>query len=174
MREMWVRGIFFQQVLNYIRKTRGQTSYELLGKDIDKYKIEEKYDFREFGELLAKIKLITRNDDDYIARISRDTMSEEASWKNLFRRMDPASVFASTQRQDGRHQVADYQPIETTPGQVVLRMKMWAEDREHQDLWAEFYRGRLEGILELMGRKGTVKLTREFGDAGFTYTITWA
>jgi len=118
--------------------------------------------------------VIVHDEDDFIARIARETMMEEATWKNLFRRMDPANVFASTQRQDGRHQLADYEALEVSKGRVVLRMKVWTDNREHQELWAEFYRGRLEGILELMGRAGTVRFVREFGDAGYTYTINWS
>ena len=174
MEEMWVRGIFFKQVLGYVQKKRGQTSYELLGKDIEDYIAEEKYDFNDFGELLAKVRLISSNEEDCIASIARETMSEEATWKNLFRRLDPTSVFISTQRQKGRQHLADYEHIEVGKGHVVLRMTMWSENREHQDLWAEFYRGRLEGILELIGRKGTVKLTREFGKANFSYSIEWS
>jgi uncharacterized protein (TIGR02265 family) len=173
MREMWVRGIFFQQVLNYIKQKRGHTSYELLGMDIEKYIIEEKYNFEDFMELLSKIKVITSSEEDYIARIARETMTEEATWKNLFRRMDPASVFTSTQRQNGRHQLADYEPVNVANGHVSLRMSMWTDNREHQQLWAEFYKGRLEGILELMGRKGSVKIIREFGNGAFTYSIEW-
>nr|QOV09130.1 hypothetical protein HULAa36F11_00013 [uncultured Thermoplasmata archaeon] len=174
MRESWVRGIFFRQVLEYIKKNRGQTSYELLGRKIDNYIAEEKYEFDEFCELLAKVKLISPNEDEYIAKIARETMTEEATWKNLFRRMDPTTVFASTKRQDGRHLTADYEPTNITHGNVQLKMKMWTEKREHQDLWADFYRGRLEGILELMGRTGTVRMVREFGNSEFTYTIEWA
>lgn len=174
MREAWVRGIFFLQVLGYVRKHRGQTTYELLGKDLESYRAEEKYDFNDFMELLSRIKMVVMKEEDYITRIARETMAEEAVWKNLFRRMDPANVFASTQRQDGRQKLADYEPLDVQKGRVVLRMRVWTDNREHQDLWAEFYRGRLEGILELMGRKGSVKLVREFGEAGHTYTITWA
>jgi hypothetical protein len=173
MREMWVRGILFRQVLGYIKKNRSQTSYELLDRNLEEYKIEEKYDFTDFAELLSKIKMIASGENDYIARISRETMLEEASWKGLFRRMAPASVFSSTQRQEGRQQLADYEPEEISNNQVIIHMKMWTDIRDHQDMWAEFYRGRLEGILELMGRKGSVKMVREFGAGGFTYTIRW-
>lgn len=173
MRESWVRGILFKQVLDYVKKNRGQTSYELLGRSAEKYRIEEKYPFDDFAELLSKVKLITSGEDDFIARISRETMMEEATWKSLFRRMDPVSVFSSTQRQEGRQQLADYEPVETSANRVVMRMKMWTENREHQYMWAEFYRGRLEGILELIGRKGSVKMTREFGNGGFTFDISW-
>lgn len=173
MREMWVRGILFRQVLGYVRKNRGQTSFELLDRAIEDYRIEEKYPFEDFAEMLSKVKMITSGDDDFIARISRETMMEEATWKGIFRRMAPASVFSSTQRQEGRQQLADYEPEEISNNKAIIRMKMWTDVRDHQDLWAEFYRGRLEGILELMGRKGSVKLTREFGDGGHTYSITW-
>ena len=174
MREMWVRGVFFRQVLNFVKKDRSQTSYDLLERKIEDYRDEEKYDFRDFGELLSKIKMITSSQDDYIARIARETMAEEATWKHLFRRMDPTNVFASDQRQRVRQHIADYESLVVENGHIELRMEMWTDNRDHQDLWAEFYRGRLEGILELMGRKGAIKLTKEFGDGGiFTYSITW-
>ena len=32
MRELWVRGIFFRQVLDYIKNDRGHTSFEVLEK----------------------------------------------------------------------------------------------------------------------------------------------
>jgi hypothetical protein len=173
MRELWVRGIFFRQVLDYIKNDRGHTSFEVLEKKSEDYTAEEKYSFDEFMELLARIKLITANEDDYVARISRDTMMMEATWKNLFRRMDPVNVFASTKRQDGRHQTGDYEPILLEKGHVMLRMKLWTENRDHQELWTDFYRGRLEGILGLIGRNGTVKVTKEFGNGGYTYDIEW-
>ncbi|MDO9538018.1 MAG: hypothetical protein Q7J68_06835 [Thermoplasmata archaeon] len=174
MREMWVRGIFFTQVLEYVKSDLGRTSYELLGKKEENYTPEEKYPFEDFADLLEKIKLIAYGKDDYIAKIARDCMTKEASWKAMFRRMDPANVFSSTQRQEGRQQVADYEALDIAKGHVVIQMAMWTDNRSHQDVWSEFYRGRLVGILELMGRKGTVKLTREFGNDSFTYTIEWS
>jgi len=175
MGESWVRGIFFRQVLDYVRLKRGRTSYELLGMDVSDFRPDEKYDFAEFGNLLSKVKLISPGEEDYVARISRDLMLREVTWKNLFIRMDPKNVFASTKKQEGRHQLADYKALEVTDSMVKLQMRIWSENREHQDLWADFYRGRLEGILDLMGRKGQVKAVREFGDGGaFTYTITWS
>ncbi len=175
MRESWVRGIFFRQVLDYLMHHLSKTSFELLGMGVSDFKPEEKYDFALFGDLLYKVKLVATSDDDYIAKVSRDLMNREVKWKSLFVRMDPKNVFTSTKRQEGRQQVADYEPGEATDGRAVIRMKMWTDNRAHQDLWAEFYRGRLEGILDLMGRKGSVKLVREFGDGGiFTFTINWA
>lgn len=174
MRESWVRGIFFRQVLHYVKQHRSLTSFELLGMQVSDFKPDEKYDFALFGELLTKIKLVSTDDDNYIAKISRDLMNQEIKWKSLFTRMDPKNVFSSTQRQEGRQQLADYEPLEVTDGRVSIRMTMWPEGRAYQDLWAEFYKGRLEGILDLMGRKGSVKLVREFGNGGtFVYTISW-
>jgi hypothetical protein len=174
MQEAWVKGIIFWQVFDYVRKNRGETTYQLLGRAREDFQAEGKYSFEDFAALLSRVKMMASNDDDYISRMARETMADEPAWKNLFRRMDPANVLASTQRQDGRHRLADYEPLEVSRGKVVLRMRMWSRNREHQDLWAAFYKGRLEGILELMGRQGSVSLVREFGDAGHTFTIRWA
>ena len=57
-------------------------------------------------------------------------------------------------------------------GHVKLEMKMMGSKAAHQILWADFYKGRLEGILSLMGRKGTVRIER--GKEGvFFYLIEW-
>ncbi|MCK5310111.1 MAG: hypothetical protein KAJ33_00625 [Thermoplasmata archaeon] len=174
MREMWVRGIFFKQVLEYIQKNRGQTSYDLLGMSPDDYRVEERYDFEIFCKLLAKIDLMTGEDNGtYISKVARDTMTEEASWKAQFRKLDPKSIFMTTKRQEGRHQIADFEPQLVENSHVSIKMTMWIQDKVFQDLWANFYKGRLEGVMELMGRKGTVELIKEFGEGVYTYDINW-
>ena len=174
MVEMWVRGIFFIQVLEYIQKNSSQTSYELLGMNPDDYRAEERYDFEIFCKLLAKIELMAREDNgSYISKIARDTMTKEARWKVQFRRLDPKSVFMTTKRQEGRHQIADFEPELLDDGHVSIKMTMWTRDKAYQNLWANFYKGRLEGVMELMGRKGTVELVKEFSEGVYTYDINW-
>ena len=174
MRESWVRGIFFKQVLDYIKRTRGETSLEMLNIKPEKYRIEERYDFEEFCKLLAKIDLMSAHDDgNYISKVARETMTEEATWKIQFRRMDPKNLLMSMKRQEGRHQIADFEATSNGGNLVLIKMSMWSGSRPHQDLWAHFYRGRLEGVLELMGRKGEVKMFKEFEDGVYTYEISW-
>lgn len=174
MVEMWVRGIFFKQVLDYIQENKSQTSFDLLDMSPDDFRVEERYDFEVFCQLLAKIDVMANEDNgSYITKIARDTMTKEAIWKVQFRKLDPKNVFMTTKRQEGRHQIADFEPIYHGQGCVSIKMNMWTQDKAFQNLWANFYRGRLEGVLELMGRKGEVKLIREFGEGAFTYDITW-
>ncbi len=174
MREMWVRGIFFTQVLDYIQKNRGQTSFDLLGMKPEDFRIEERYDFDIFCKLLAKIDLMASQDNgSYISKIARDTMTEEARWKVQFRKLDPKSIFMTTKRQEGRHQIADFEPELIDSSHVSIKMTMWTQDKAYQDLWANFYKGRLEGVMELMGRKGIVELIKEFGEGVYSYEITW-
>ncbi len=174
MVEMWVRGIFFKQVLDYIQKNRSQTSFDLLDMKQEDFRVEDRYDFETFCKLLAKIDtMATEEDGAYITRIARETMTKEARWKMQFRKLDPKNVFMTTKRQEGRHHIADFEPIYHGQGYVAIKMAMWTKEKAYQTLWADYYRGRLEGVLELMGRKGEVKLTREFGEGQFTYDITW-
>ena len=174
MKEMWVRGIFFKQVLDYIAKNRGKTSFDLLGMKPEDYRVEERYDFDIFCQLLAKIDLMTGEDNGvYISKIARETMTEEARWKVQFRKLDPKSIFMTTKRQEGRHQIADFEPTFNREGHVSIKMTMWTQDKAYQELWANFYKGRLEGVMELMGRKGSVDLIKEFSDDVYTYEIHW-
>lgn len=174
MVEMWVRGIFFKQVLDYIQNNRSQTSFDLLNMSQDDFKVEERYGFEIFCQLLAKIDVMASEENgSYITKIARETMTQEARWKVQFRKLDPKNVFMTTTRQEGRQNLADYEPIYHGQGSVSIKMNMWTKDKAFQDLWANFYKGRLEGVLGLMGRKGEVKLIREFGEGLFTYDISW-
>jgi len=174
MEEMWVRGIFFKQVLDFIQKNRGKTSFELLGMKQDDYRVEDRYDFELFCQLLAKVDLMASEDNGrYISNMARDTMTKEARWKMQFRKLDPKSVLMTTKRQEGRHQIADFEAEDHGGNHVSIGMKLWTKDKAYQDLWANFYKGRLEGVLELMGRKGSVDMIKEFGDGIYTYDITW-
>ena len=174
MKDMWVRGIFFKQVLDYIQKNKGQASFDLIGMKSDDFKPEERYDFELFCKLLAKVDMMnTEENGSFIARIARDTMTEEAIWKVQFRKLDPKSVFMTTKRQEGRHQIADFEPTAHENGHVSIKMTMWTQDKAYQDLWANFYKGRLEGVMALLGRKGRVDLVKEFGEGIYTYDIYW-
>ena len=79
----------------------------------------------------------------------------------------------TTKRQEGRHQIADFEPELIDSSHVSIKMTMWTQDKVYQDLWANFYKGRLEGVMELMGRKGIVELIKEFGEGVYSYEITW-
>ncbi len=173
MEEAWVRGIFFKQVLDYIKNNRGQTSLDMLHVNPENYSVEERYDFEDFCKLLAQIDLMAGSDNgSYISQIARETMAEEARWKMQFRKLDPKNVFITTERQRGRHHIGDFEPIDNGGNDVTIKMTIWTNKKVYQDLWASFYLGRLEGVLELMGRKGIVKMFREF-DGNYTYEIKW-
>ena len=174
MDEMWVRGIFFYQVLRYIRDNKGQDAYDLMGSKTEDYRADKKYDFVDFCDLLARADMVAGNSDNgFISKMSMETMMREASWKVLFRRMDPRTVFTSTQRQEGRHLVAEFSIAEESDKRVKLEMKMWTKNAAHQILWADFYKGRLEGIFNLMGRKGSVTMQRGPENGIFFYVIEW-
>ena len=173
MEEMWVRGIFFYQVLKYIQEHKGKSIYDLMGAKIEDYRADKKYDFGEFCDLLARADMVAGEDNTgFVSQMSKETMEGEAKWKMLFRRMDPRNIFTSTKRQEGRHNVANFQTLEERDGFVEIEMRMLGSKASHQILWADFYKGRLEGILSLMGKRGTVKIER--GKEGvFFYLIKW-
>jgi len=173
MRDMWVRGIFFKQVLDHIKKHRGQSALDALNMDPGSYRIEERYDFEDFAKLLAQVEVMAGPENsDFVSSIARDTMSDEARWKVQFRKLDPKSVFMATERQRTRHNLADFETQENGSNHVVIKMSMWTDVKAYQDLWASYYKGRLEGVLKLMGRNGTVSMLK--GHNGeYTYEVSW-
>ena len=112
------------------------------------------------------------DNSDYVTSIARDTMSDEAKWKVQFRKLDPKSVFMATERQRTRHNLADFRTKDNGDKQVIITMDMWTDVKAYQDLWASFYKGRLNGVLELMGRKGSVKMLKG-RDGKYTYEVSW-
>jgi len=174
MPEQWIRGNFFQQTLEYVKRVKGPSGLEAVGKTPEDYKAEHQYDFVEFCELLIKIKKeLDDQEGNIITRIARETMTSDTRWQVMFRRLDPKDIFSSTKRQASRHQIGEFVPVISKKGHVTLRMTLWSENEEHQDLWAKFYKGRLEGILELTGHKGTVEVEGGWKAGSFTYVIEW-
>ncbi len=172
MAEMWIRGNFFQQALDYVKRKRGQQGLDIIRVIPEKYLPEQTYSFEEFCELLTKItKLMGHGDLSDFSKLAADMVRTDERWRLMFKGGDPKEIFSSTKRQSDRYQVGDFKTKKAENGKVVLFMELWAGKKEHQDIWAEFYKGRLEGVLELTGRTGTVEVKKK--KKGYEYTILW-
>ncbi|MCK4266798.1 MAG: hypothetical protein KAX31_05915 [Thermoplasmata archaeon] len=174
MPEMWIHGKFFRQTLEFMLRKRGKQGLKELGQHPDDYLPERKYEFEEFCQLLIRInETVADGEPSFFPRIAREMLTKDTRWQMLFRRLDPKDVLTSMKRQEGQYQVSSFEPEEVQDNHVTLRMSMWGGQPEHQEIWAEFYKGRLEGILELTGHKGTVEVVGE-GKGEYLYTIDWA
>jgi len=172
MSENWVRGDVFMQVLGYVKKKRGNAGLAVTsGKK--KYNTEQTYGFPEFCDLLYSVKMAFQENGDFIITMARETMIDDPRWRLLFQRLSPMEVFTSTQRQEGRHQVGVMTTEATDDNTVIIVLELDEGTEEQQDIWSEFNIGRLEGILKLTGREGTVKPERSEGPGSYAFTVNW-
>jgi hypothetical protein len=89
-----------------------------------------------------------------IYQIGFNTIKKDPRWQGLFGNKNPAEVFLSTKRQDDQYMVCAH--IATTIGAKHVRVEL--DGFKGEPVWLEFYRGRLQGVLELTGRTGVVHL----------------
>ncbi len=173
MPETWVRGNFFQQALDYVKRRRGMDGLDMIGVYHDQYLPEQRYPFVDFCTLLSII-YTTIGDGTYsdVSKLGKDILINDDRWRLLFKDKDPKDVFTTTKRQEDRYMVGDFDVKSVEHRKITLTMTMWSGKKEHQEIWAEFYKGRLEGVLELTGYEGTVGVKK--GKKGiYNYTIKW-
>ena len=170
---MWIRGNFFIQALEYVKRKRGPKGLADIGRRPDEYISGHKYDFEEFCELVVMINnTVEDGKPSFFPKIARDMMIADPRWPVLFRNMDPKEVFINTNRQEGQYEVGSFEPEDVQDRRITMKMKMWGGEPHHQDMWAQFYKGRLGGILELTGHDGTVEVAGEGGQ--YLFTIEWS
>jgi uncharacterized protein (TIGR02265 family) len=174
MAETWVRGNFFMQALDHVKRKWGQTGLDKINECHENYLPERTYPFEDFCALLSKISSALGEDtiSDY-SKLGGDMVRNDERWRQMFRGMDPRGVFSTTKRQDGRYQVAFIEVESDDVGEVRLNMRIDIGKKELQDMWAEFYKGRLEAVLELTGYKGFVEMARGKKGGAYSYIITW-
>ena len=173
MSEMWVRGNFFQQALDYVKGKWGQDGLDQIGEAHENYQPEKTYPFENFCELLLKISnVLGEHTSTDFSKLGGDMVKNDQRWPLMFKGQDPKDVFSTTKRQDDRYQVGTFELDSVKSNEVKLTMKIKVGKQEHQDLWVEFYKGRLAGVLELTGYEGSVEVKK--GKKGvYRYTIKW-
>ena len=73
-----------------------------------------------------------------------------------FRGKDPADLFSGFKYQGERYQLGDFEAAPVADKKIKLKMKLWSEDEKAGELWAQYYLGRMQGALDLTGKKGKV------------------
>ncbi len=172
MSEAMVKGDLILKVLDHVSNKRGKGSLDKIGVDPAGYLIEKWYPISDFLSLISKIDDAFGDGSEGIAsRIGHDIMKFDFRWQMLFKGKDPKDIFTSTKRQDGQYRGGRFEASAIGDKKVTIILREWPNDM----IWYEFYKGRLQAVLELTGNTGDVDITCiELDDEPTcTYEITW-
>jgi hypothetical protein len=171
MSDSQVKGDLFLKVLDAVASRWGTNGLSMIEQDYSGYREEQWYPFEDFNNLLATIKSRLGNNNSLsIYQMGFRTMKDDARWSEIFDDQDPAEVFLTTKRQEGQYKVGSVSAIPKGPKH--LRIDFNSEETDQ--LWFEFYRGRLQGVLELTGRTGVVHLLPQGSEKSVrSYDVKW-
>ncbi len=155
MPENKVKGDIFLKVLDQVVKKWGEPGLKKIGADPSQYEMEQWYPFSELCALLRIIKeTLGKNNPLAVYQLGFRIMKDDPQWQGFFDDKDPAEIFLSTKRQDTQYK-AGIQTLERINDKHTrVNIINW----ECDDIWYEFFRGHLQGVLELTGRAGVVHL----------------
>lgn len=171
MTDSRVKGELFLRVLDTVVAKWGRNGLEVIGYDPASYRSEEWYTFSDLCGLLSAIRQrLGKNNPNTIYRMGFRTMKDDERWHDVFDDQNPAEIFLSTERQDKQYRVGSMNARTIGPKHVRID---YATD-ETDPSWFEFYRGLLQGVLELTGRTGVVHLLPRGPDPGVrSYDVKW-
>lgn len=93
----------------------------------------------------------------------------DPAWQETFASMDPADVFLSTERQETLYIIGAQAAVPVGAKHVRVEVPGGIGSQS----WYDFYRGQLQGVLELTGRTGVVHLLPGSGDGRRRYDVKW-
>ncbi len=169
-----VKGDVFLRVIRALKNQRGSNILDRLSKDPDRYKSEAWYAFSEFLSMLKDIREITE-DQDIIFRLARSVIMKDDRWVYYFEGQDPEKVFKENKKQNGLFQMGEFKVLETSPGFMRLEMVPWDDGMDGYGLWVDFYRGTMQGVLDLTGKNGNIVKKRMPGgdDSSVVFCLNW-
>jgi len=176
MIEPKIKGNFFERLFLYIKKKLGPTGLEKLGVTPGEHKVEQWYPYEEFCELLNRsAQLFPDLQPSALFKIGQFTMSKDERWQQLFKDQDPHDVFETNQRQDALFMIGRFAIEDMGDNNVTVRMTLWSTDEDHNDLWAEYYQGIVQGVMDATGTTGTVEMEKDTGGErlAWIYLINW-
>lgn len=176
MKKAQIRGELFQQVVDYIHKKWGSDGLDLLGLDLDKFKPDKWYDLEDFCELLDRLyRELGVDDPKQPFKIGKWMVTGNPRWATVFNGKDPGDVFTSNKNQELEYVVGEFKGIHSKGNEISIHSTIWTTNHRHLELWSEFYRGRMQGVLDLTGRKGIVEKVTDMmeKEAICTYIISW-
>jgi hypothetical protein len=176
MEKARIRGELFQQVMDYIHKKWGSDGLEMLGMEIDHFKPDAWYDLDEFCELMDSLyTTLGISDPKEPFRIGKWMVTSNPRWVAVFKGKDPGDVFTGSKNQELEYVVGEFKGIHSKGNEISIHSTIWTTNNRHLELWSEFYRGRMQGVLDLTGRRGMVTKVADMleKEATCTYGITW-
>ncbi|MFO7619565.1 MAG: hypothetical protein R6W91_07955 [Thermoplasmata archaeon] len=171
MDEPQVKGDIILRVLDQVIIRWGRNGLDMIGFEPASYLEEHWYPFDDICDILSAIKSRLGNNNPLtVYQLGFRTIKSDPRWQDIFDDADPADVFLTTKRQEDLYRFGAQKAQVMGPKHV--RIEMVGEPIDQ--LWLEFYRGRLQGVLELTGRTGVVHLLPASGDPpARTYDIKW-
>ena len=155
MPENQAKGDMFLKVLNQVVNKWGNRGLKEIGADPSKYKMEQWYPFADLCDILSNVKLkLGDNNPLSVYQLGFRIIKDDPRWHNVFDDQDPATIFLSTKRQEGQYRAGTQSLERIGEKHVRVELQNWDCD----EVWYDFFRGRLQGVLELTGRTGVVHL----------------
>lgn len=171
-----VKGDLFRNTLDYVTKRWGKVGLEKLTMRQEAFLPQGMYPFTDFCDMLSKIeKDLANGRAESIWRLGKEMIVNDVRWQAFFRSKDPNDIFTSTKRQDSQYLVGTFKTERKDIGHITIEVEMWKTTEESCRLWNEFYKGRLQGVLDLTNHKGEVEYTPTPGKEGTsgTFHVKW-
>jgi len=171
MPENQARGDVFLGVMDQVIKKWGNDGLREIDADPNRYDAEQWYPFIELCKILRNIKTKLGNNNPLtIYQLGFLLFKDGPDWQGIFDDRDPAEIFLSTEKQDTQFRAGSQNIKRIGEKHVRVDMFNWGCD----DVWYDFFRGQLQGVLELSGRTGVVHLIPgTTGEGIHTLDIKW-
>jgi len=167
-----VKGDLFIRTMSFVAKKWGSAGLSRLPVTPESFKSEMWYSYKQFVGLLVSIH-DTVSDEGSSYYAGREVMSSDQRWRYAFKGQDPQALLCTTSRQDALFRVGDFDVVEASPGFLRLSMRLWDVNASRH--FEEFYRGQLQGVLDLSRVSGGVERRSRKDEKGPTtmYDIMW-
>lgn len=171
-----VKGNFFQRIVIYVKKKMGEGGLKRLGLSPDTYVHDRWYAYGEFCSLLQRTQDLLKDAKTSVAyKLGYEAMNSDERWQAMFKGQDPKDVFGTNKRQDALFMVGRFEILSVQDGFVEVKMSLWSKEEAHNKLWAQFYHGVVQGVLDITEKRGQVQMeeAQVATEKAWRYKITW-
>ena len=163
MPENQAKGDVFLKVLDQVVKKWGNRGLKEIDADPGQYKMEQWYSFAALCKILRDTQTKLGNNNPLtVYQLGFRIIKDDPRWQDVFYDKNPAEIFLSTKRQEAQYKAGTQSLERIGEKHVRVELQNWDCD----EVWYDFFRGRLQGVLELTGRTGVVHLQPEKGEDG--------
>ncbi|MDD5238836.1 MAG: hypothetical protein PHH61_00030 [Candidatus Nanoarchaeia archaeon] len=176
IKEPKVKGILFLHAILFAKKRMGEDSIEKLGVAGKRYDMERWYPYSDFCGILDKmLQMIPDKKTKLAYKVGHDVFFGDVRWLPMFKGKDPKEVFSTNKRQDNLFLVGRFEMVSVENGLVLVKMTLWSKDGKSNEVWAQYYHGMLQGIMDLAGRSGQVRMEEKSEDdeRAWFFRMTW-